>query len=283
MRTYSNFLLFEDVLSNLPEGSTFIQSAAARLVAPTVKIIEEDCGTLLGTVIDVTFETEGLIELATDLPLTRARLIQILSEGRYKVATRSLHSCISIGGVCRKCYKGQYLDETAPEVNTQKNLSAALCYQTDIIVGNAYSMSYTMSQSTDDFDKVLVIKNGAVQTSGYSVSGDQIIFTSIPTYSDIYVVRFYRETSEPLQGYMARSYSGDLLGMKPLPTQVTLVRESLYPTIIPDNMIAIMQTELSPYKTIPSTYLEYIDRIHDKLEKALFIVYIYAIFSNVQV
>jgi hypothetical protein len=253
------------------------------LVAPTVKIVEEDCGTLLGSIIEVNFETEGLIELATDLPLTRARLTQILSEGRYKVATRTLHSCISKGGICRKCYKGQYLDEVAPAVNTQVNLSAQLCYQSDVIVGNSYATSYQMSQAEDDFDKVMVIKDGNVMTSGYTISGDQIVFPVAPSYSDIYVVRFYRETSEPLQGYMARTYSGDLLGMKPLPVLPTLLRESLYPEIIPDNLINIMQNELAPYKTIPSTYLEYIDRIHDKLEKALFIIYLYAIFSNVQV
>jgi len=133
------------------------------------------------------------------------------------------------------------------------------------------------------FDKVIIFKNGVIQSAGFGIVDDQLIFPSNISYSDIYTVRFYRETSEPLQGYIARSYSGDLLGMKPLPTTSTIIRESLYASIIPESILSMMLIELSPLKSIPSTYLEYVDRIHDKLEKALYILYLYAIFSNVQI
>lgn len=283
MRSFSNFLLFEDVLSNLPAGSSLLQQAGDLLVNPMVKVVEDDCGTLLGEIMDLDFEKEGLVELATGVPLDRPRIAEILESGKYKVPIRTLHSCIAPGGICRACYEAQYLDRVAPPVNSQTKIDPLLNYQTDIIIGNNYATSFTLTESTDDFDDVIVIKNGLIATAGFTISGNQMIFAVAPTYTDVYVVRFYRETSEPLQGYMARSYSGDLLGMKPLPTLHTPIRESLYSTIISDGFLAMLQTELAPYKAIPSTYIEYIDRIHDKLEKTLFIIYLYAIFANVNV
>lgn len=276
-------MLFEDVLSGMPGSSVFLDSIANSLVSPTVKIVEEDCGTLLGEIVVLDFEKEGLVELATGVSLSRARITQLLGQGKYKVATRSLHSCISKNGICRKCYESLYLGETAPIVNTQVNLEASLNYQTDVVIGNGYSKDYVLTQSDSDFDKVIIFKNGVIQTTGFSIAGSTLSFPSNISYSDVYTVRFYRITSEPLQGYMARSYSGDLLGMKPLPTTSTIIRESLYPSIIPDSILTMMAMELAPFKAIPSTYLEYIDRIHDKLEKALFILYLYAIFSNIQI
>ena len=283
MRTYSNFLLFEDILSNLPPNSVFLSSIANSLISPAVKIIEEDCGTLLGDLVPLDFEKEGHVELATGDNLTRTRISQILTSGIYKVSLRSMHSCISKGGVCKKCYEASYLDKTAPAINTQVNLESSLNYQTDVIIGNGYSSDYELTQSEEDFDKVIVFKEGVIQSAGYGIIDNRIYFPTEIDPTDIYTIQFYKTTSEPLQGYMARSYSGDLLGMKPLPTLPTIIQESLYSQVIPDSILAIMVNELAPYKAIPSTFLEYIDKIHDKLEKALFILYIYAIFSNVQI
>lgn len=283
MRTYSNFLLFEDILSNLPEGSSLITSAAESIINPSVRVVEEDCGTLLGSVVDLDFEKEGLIEVATGMPLSRTRIYQLLESGIYKVAIRSLHSCNSKEGVCRKCLQGQYLDKVPAPVGSQIKIHSLLNYQSDLVMGNGHSPFFTLTESDLDYDKANVIKDGAVITSGFSIIGNRIYFDSVPTNLDVYVVRFYKETSDPLLGYIAKTYSGDLLGLKPLPTLSTLLKESMYQDIIPESLINMLQIELSPYKTIPSTFMEYIDKIHDKLEKALFIMYVYAIFSNVQV
>jgi hypothetical protein len=283
MRSFSNFLLFEDILSNLPADSTLITSVANTLISPTVKLVEEDCGTLLGDIVDLNFEKEGLIELATGVPLTRARITQILHLGQYKAAVRNLHTCTSIGGVCRKCYAASHLGQTAPGINSQQNLDSLLNFANDIIVGNSTSLDIDLTVSDEDYDQAIVIQNGAVVTSGYSISGMTITFVTAPSYSDVFVVKFYRQTSEPLQGYLSKSYSGDLLGMKPLPTLPTIIRESLYTPLLPDGILSLMEMELHQFKAIPSTYIDYISKIHDRLERALFIIYLYAIFSNVQV
>lgn len=283
MRSFSNFLLFEDVLSNLPVDSTLLTSVASSIISPSIKVVEEDCGTLLGTFEETNFEKEGLIELATGDMLSRARITELISLSHYKVATRNLHSCISKDGICRKCFAASYLTKIAPDVNTQVRLESLLTYQNEIIAGDNTTNVKTLSLDKSEYDEVVVIKDGVILTSGYSILGNKITFTTTPTYSDVYVIRYYVETSEPLQGYLARSYSGDLLGMKPLPTLPTLVRESLYTSILPDGILSVMELELHQYKAIPSTYLDYISTIHDRLEKALFIIYLYAIFSNVQI
>lgn len=283
MRSFSNFLLFEDVLSNLPPESTLLTSVASSLMSPSVKIVEEDCGTLLGTFEETNFEKEGLIELATGDMLSRARITELISLSQYKVATRNLHSCISKNGICRKCYAASYITKPVPPLNTQIRLDSILTYQNEIIAGDNITNVKTLSLDESEYDLVVIIKDGAIVSSGYSISGNKLTFTTIPLYSDVYVIRYYTETSEPLQGYLARSYSGDLLGMKPLPTLPTLIKESLYTSILPDGILSVMELELHRYKAIPSTYLDYIGNIKDRLERALFIIYLYAIFSNVQI
>ncbi len=71
-RTYANFLLFENVLDNLPDGTgTIMQQAVQMLSSPIVKVVEENCCTLLGKVVTVNYELEGMIDLATDTPISR--------------------------------------------------------------------------------------------------------------------------------------------------------------------------------------------------------------------
>lgn len=281
MRTYSNFLLFEDVLANLPPDNITLASAVASLNTPSVKIIEEDCGTLLGTVIDLTPETEGLVELATGENISRTRIETLLNQGKYKVAVRTLHSCSSTGGICRKCYEGQYLFSNAPSINSIIKLPPTMNIQTDLITGSDTSYSYTLSMAEDEYDSLILVKNGALY-SGYSVSGNILTFDHQVQDSEVFIVRYFLDTSSPLQGYMAKTYSGDLLGMKPLPSLPLLLKESIYSAILTDSMLGSMSKAIYRYKTIPSTFFDYLDRIPNKLEKALFILYLYAIYANIQ-
>ena len=109
MRTYANFLLFEDVLTNLPPGSTFIKNAADTLMYPKVNIIEHSCGTRLGEVIPLNYTSKGQIELLqNELPLSTARINTLLSQGVTSIRVRTLHSCISKGGVCSVCASSSF-------------------------------------------------------------------------------------------------------------------------------------------------------------------------------
>lgn len=285
-RTYANFLLFEDVLDNLPDDSaTIMKQAVDMLLNPTIQVVEEDCQTLLGRVVTTNYELEGLTSLATGLKLSRAYIDSLLSYGSYTVRIRDLHACNSHerGGICQKCYEATLMGETAPAVGTTFSIPTSLIYQSDVIVGNGYSKQYPLSQTEDDWYDVKVIQNGEIVDPGlYTLGFDYIEFPGILATNSIYVVHFFQENTEPFQGYIAKTYSGGLLGMEPLPTLPTMLRESLYYKMFPDTYIGLMLEELNQLKEIPSTYIDYIDRIHDRLEKVLYILYLYALYKNLQ-
>lgn len=285
-RTYANFLLFEDVLDNLPEDSaTIMKQAVEMLLNPSVKLVEEDCGTLLGKVVTTNYELEGLTSLATGFRLSRSYLDFLLSSGIYTVRIRDLHACNSHlkGGICRKCYEATLLGETAPEVGTSLTIATSLIYQSDIIIGNNYTKQFPLSQTEDDWYDVKVIRNGEViDPSLYTLGFDYIEFpVTLPT-NEIYVVHFFQENAEPFQGYVSKTYSGGLLGMEPLPTLPTMLRETLYVDMFSDTFFGLMLEELRTLSSIPSTYMDFIDRIHDKLEKVLYVLYLYALYKNVE-
>lgn len=282
MRTYSNYLLFEDVLDNLPPSSKLLNQVADLVISPTVNVVEEDCGTILGKVVDVSFELEGLVELATGLPLTRDRLTTLLSQGQYSVRIRELHSCTSTGGICRKCYEATYLGSTAPSIGTSTKLSPSLIYQTDEVIGNGLTSQFTLSQTSDDYYFIQVIHNGLVYSpTNYTLGYDTITFNTVLSNTDLYVVHFYKVNSEPLLGYISKTYSGSLLGIQPLPSLNLIIKESLYATIVSDGYIPMMIAELNNYPAIPATFLQYIENIRGKLEKIIFILLVYAVFGNI--
>jgi len=72
-----------------------------------------------------------------------------------------------------------------------------------------------------------------------------------------------------------------LLGMQALPSLKPLLRMSLYEAQFSDSFVSMIVEETSKINTIPVTYINYIDSIHDKMEKVLLALYLYAIYSNV--
>lgn len=288
-RTYSNFLLFEDVLDNLPVTSDPIMVQAVNFLKnPMFKIVDSDCGTLLGSMKDTSSELEGLIEVATGEPLSQVRIRYLLGKGQYKTSIRDLHTCLSHtnGGVCQQCYLGSFLGSTAPKVGTTTSVEASLIYQTDIIMGNAYTSTFPLSQSTDDYYAVKVIHKGSVvNPSIYLLGYNSITFPSnlpLDSIEGVYTIHFYAKNTESFQGLVSKTYSGGLLGMASLPTSKTLLRERLYEDMFSDTFIGLMLEVLSAYKTIPSTYFEYIENVHGKMEKVLLILYLYGLYSNIE-
>lgn len=288
-RTYSNFLLFEDVLDNIPTSSPVMVQAVNMLLNPIVKIVAEDCNTLLGKIVDTSLELEGLTENATGDRLTSTRLKTLLSEGEYKVGVRTLGTCLSHsdGGVCRACYSAQYIGETAPVVGTNLSIPSLLIYQSDLIATNGYETTYPLSQTSDDWYAVKVINQGeVVPPANYTIGLDSITFTTTPPLdpvTGVFVVHFYKQNTDPFQGYVAKTYSGGLLGMQPLPSLSLLLRQSLYEAQFSDNFVELIVTETSKLKAIPKTYIEFMVKVPSKLEKILLALYLYSIYGNIEV
>lgn len=289
-RTFSNFLLFEDVLDGLStDAPPIMKQAVSILKKPIVKVVSPDCRTLLGQIVDTSSEAEGKVEVATDLPLTQTRIRQLLSQGKYQIGIRKLHTCLSHldGGICQACYKGSFLGEQTPSVGTIVAIDSSFIYQTDILVGDNYTSKFTLSQTSDDYEFVKIFNQGVlVDPAHYTLGYDFVQFeVKIPldSVTGVYTVHFYSKSTEPFQGYISKTYSGAVLGMEPLPTAPMLLRKSLYEAQFSDGFIALMMEILKEVQGIPPTYLDYIERIHSRLEKVLVILYLYSIYSNVNV
>jgi hypothetical protein len=140
---------------------------------------------------------------------------------------------------------------------------------------------FTLSETSDDYLNALVIIAGVIQSSGYTIVGTTLTFSSPPPTNNRIVVKFYRNTTQPFMGYLADSYSGALLGMKGLPTQKLNLRTELLQTNVTDDKINSVKYELLQlYKTIDPTYIQYVDSVPDRLEKGLYLIVLYGIHAS---
>jgi hypothetical protein len=285
MRTYSGFLLFEDVLDYISSTNTTIYNFALNVIKPIVTVVTSDCGTKIGRNIDVNFEIEGLIELATGLTISAARITSILSSGTYKIAVRDLHACVATTGICQSCFKGTYIDKPIPDIGSIVRLEPDYNYQTDVLVGNGVTTTFTLSESSANYIKAIVIINGVIQWSGYSIADTLLTFTSPLGFDTHAVIRFHKNTTQPFIGYLAQTYSGALMGLKALPTQLLHIRPSLLQSSFTDTEFMVVQQELKTVYNdiIDPSYFDYLDKITDPLEKAIYISVLHGLYANVSI
>lgn len=301
MRTFSNFLLFEDVLTSLPTGSSLIENAASKLMAPTINIVEDDCGTLLGIISDVNYSIEGQVELSNSTIIDVNRINTLLAQGVSTVRIRTSSTCISKGGLCSLCCRaalpstpkylnGSWLLDGTSTLNgidtfisgERITLSSEFIYKTEVIIGDGINSSYPIYQTSLDYTKTNYSMNPANYPFISSITDTAVNFNTVRNPEDVFVLHYYNVSSNPFLEYLAKSYSGGLFGIAPLPSYPLQIKPSLYQVMFSENQIHLFRNELNAYPNIPPTYLEYCDTIQDNLEKVLFIIYTYAIYANIQ-
>lgn len=124
MRSITNFLLFETIFDSIPNNNSQVYSVASRILDPSFTIVEEDCGTRLGRILSLGDSSVGKVSLLTygsfDYQSSTGQVTETINSGdiltqsqttalltRYsQVATRSLSTCTSKGGICRQCIRG---------------------------------------------------------------------------------------------------------------------------------------------------------------------------------
>ena len=296
MRDISNFILFEDIITNLPAGAPNIINVANTLMTPTIPIVEVDCGTALGSISTVGYQIVGQINLSTLSPITTNNISTWLSTGIATIRTRDTSSCISKGGICQVCYQtaphtgnialdgsrlldgSQLLNGYAP--GPTATIYSEYIYWTDVITGDGVNSTYPVTQTTAmyDYTNLDIIPNPLVS----SLTDTQITFTRVLTKSDVFPLQYYIQSSNPLLEYFAKTYSGGLFGIAPLPSFKLVVKPSVLQGLFSANQLSLMMEDLSVYSAnIPPGYLSYCDTIVDNLEKALFIIYLYAVYSSI--
>lgn len=282
MRSYSGLLVFEDIFDYVPTENPDVGSLAGMIFTPNVPIVSADCGTTLGEFASVNYELEGKVELATGLVISKDRIDQLLFHGIYEVATRNLRTCIASNGVCQACYAASNQRLSVPAINSRVIIQPEYVLATDVIKAHQGENSWTISYSPDEYLYEYIYINGVLQpTSSYSISGTTLAFNTALA-SDVNIVIHYTDNNKASYLiYLAKTYSGSMLGMKPLPSQLLPIRSLLISSLIPDNKLEFVIEYTKDSKKIPDDYKNYLDSISDKFEKTLYTIAINCIFADV--
>lgn len=288
LRNYSNFLVFEGMLESLPNTSPIMNQVAGDIIHPVLPVIEADCGTLVGEFSTLVPELEGSIEVSTGVAITEDRVLYLYSQNVHTAQIRSISSCTSIGGICAKCYSGSFPDLSVPAVGSLVTVSPRYILEVGMVQGTGYTTTLdilpnTFFNTAGSSDIIIVFLNGVIVPSNtYVIVGNSITFAIAPALNARVIIKKYGNSTSGLLGFFARSYSGGLFGIHELPTYRLPLRQELYESLIlSDQVLDSMFRELSRY-TLPSTSLDFYSRINSRLEKALFILYNYAIYASVQ-
>lgn len=200
-----------DLLDNIPTSGSPVYSIADLIFNPRVKIVEEDCHTKVGKIVNVSEDLEGEYLVETSALITSSVITQFFNQGIYETRIKTLPTCTSPHGICRACYKATY-----------KTPAGAL---------NSF-------------------------------------------------VRLVPETRLPFWGYLCESFSGSLLGTKRLSTPPLPVRPMLIKEGLTEGVLDYLKHNVFKEADLPVPYKDYIDRISDELEKALFLLTVHAIYNN---
>lgn len=284
MRSYSSLLVFEDIFDYVPNQNADVTNLASMVFTPNVAVIANDCSTTLGAYQTVNYELEGAIELATGEVISRARIDDLLFHGIYEIATRTLSTCIAPGGVCQACYAASNPGlVTVPQIGSRVTIQPQYTSSTDVIKADSGSNSWTLSVADNTYQFTYIYVNGQLQpTSSYTILNSVLTFTNPITVDDTNVVVHYSSYNlAPYLVFLAQTYSGSMLGMKPLPSQQLPIRSLLIGTLVPQNKLELVVEYTKDIDRIPEDYRTYIDSIYDTFEKTLYTIAINCIFANV--
>lgn len=262
MRTFANFLYVGNLYNSIPGAEPEIINMYNRLFKPVLTIVEEDCGTRLGvteaivpssisseTVCGETTTTSlssflvGKVELGSpDFVITPAVVsgyIQQIPPRKY-VKVRSLSSCTSVGGVCRKCLWASY---------------------------DIYDPTFDRSQ-VDLQSDYPDINTGLVGATQYRIIPQIVPGQPLPKVQMDFTV----DTS-PFLSYISKTYSGSILGMRTYLNDRLPIREGLYQdTLLKEGVVAQFVRKIIDSGFVLPNELEYGKNIDNPLEKVLFLL-----------
>lgn len=278
----------EDLFDNLPEDSRTLYNEATQLFTPTVKIVEENCNTYLGGRISLDFSHIGQWDLALDRRLTRDDIEFFLNQGTYYRFVRNPPHCISPGGICQKCYMAVNPGEEVPKVDSLVKLNTYLVVATQYATLTEESNSFVLNTDGSDITRISVYVNDEY-TKDYTMSvldsGEFLVtLNSGVETGDTLFVRMFKDTASPYMSYLSSTYAGNLLGAAYLETGDLPARPALLKSRITESRLSTLEAELSKFSEyIPITYMDYIAKIKDPLERELYILALYGVFYDVGV
>lgn len=282
-RSFSNTLLYESTLDTITSSNPILHNVVNTLLLPTVRIVEEDCGTLLGKEMQASFSADGLIEVSTGLPITPSRRNTLVSGGTYSVNIRSISTCVSSGGICRTCLASSRPRLTVPAINSLYRIQPEIVLDSisvttyssgsDILVDIPYDSSL--------FDTIYIFHDGLlVDESEYTVSGTQIIFPSSIGTGITLVIKFLVNSNIEYYNWLCNTFAGSLLGIKQIYDNLLPVKRSILLNCIPKDDIESLHTQLKNLDIGEDDIIMYLDNVKDPLEKAIYICVLGSILLN---
>lgn len=283
MRTYSALLLFENLFDSIPTDSPDMVNLSKTILEPNVQIVETDCGTTLGKFETVNFELEGSVELATNLTLSRDRIEYLLSQGIYELAIRHTSTCISKGGICSKCFAGTYPLEEYPKVNDRVDVPSVYLVGAEILAIKTGNTEYGIETDGAIYDMSYAFHNGRLLKNevDYTLVNNVLKLSEIPADDYTIVLKMLKKTTFPFMGWLANTYSGSIFGMDPLPTQSLPLRSLFLSSLLDENRLQLVSEYVGQITSIPEGYAEFADTVRDPLERGLYLLALYCVYSNV--
>lgn len=281
-RNYTNSLLFESALDTIGPSNPLLFETANDLFRPRVKIVEEDCSTLLGQSIYNSFRAVGLTETETGTPLTEARLQTLVAAGVAYVNVRSLDTCISKGGVCRVCLRSSRPDIVVPAVGFSYNVQPQIILDNSRLIAIVNQGSVELAYDPSQFDKIYVYANGVLMNpSLYLVNGKELIFAVRFLVDTIIIVKYLVYSNIQYYYWVADTYSGSLLGIKSIQNLGLPIRKLLLETLINKYNIETLTDRLNSSNLISQEdFVTYIPQIKDPVESAVFVILLNSVFLS---
>lgn len=264
MKSYANFLLLENLLYNISSTVPSIKALAESIFNPRIAVVEEDCEPNIATRMSINavlttpwatpigttrYMYEYLLDVYGDF-LDPVELSALLAAGEEtEVMVRHSGSCNSTGGICRVCLYANMIASTANVV--------------DPSTGTVLTRYY---DDPPEFETEVQVP--AVGQYGYLAG------------SLGKVKPFFQPSQRAYFAWVANTYTGSLLGVNaydnfPLPVKNSTARD-----LINDNLLSSAAGELSRISNVPSNYIDYVDKLEDKLEKAMSIIVLYCVYGG---
>lgn len=287
MRSYSGYLLLEDLFDDIPEASQMLYNESQQLFNPTVQIVAEDCGTLLGKRISLDFSALGCRDLASDELLTKASITALLAAGQYYRSIRHSAYCTAEKGICRKCYEANRPEVSGTKVGDSVSIKSTVVTGFFVYSLTSDDMGGVIPLEDDEFDDIQVYLND-VYTEDYemTLTSDGMYRVDIAGISDgdVLSIRTYRYTASPFMSYMSKGFSGSIMGASPLDSGDLPIRAGLLKERISEARLNLISEEVSQYSgNMPGGYFEYASSLKDPLERELYLLCLYGVFHDIGV
>jgi hypothetical protein len=282
-RSFANTLLYEGTLDTITSVNPILHNVVHTLFTPTVRIVEEDCGTLLGYSTPSSFRSEGYIETETGLSITPARRTTLLTDGRYNVNIRTISTCISNNGICRTCLASSRPRLAVPSIGSLYKVEPEIVLDildvevsldgTDKVIKIPYDQTM--------YDTLYVFDNGLlVDQSEYSITDTKLIMSPSAVVGTKLVVRFLVKSNIEYYNWLCGTFAGSLLGVKQLSDNLLPVRKSTLLQNIPNEDISSLQSQLESLDIGADDVIMYLSNVKDPLEKAIYTCVLSSILLN---